>query len=139
MKNFSLLLLLITTSIFTSCKKDPDKKNAANIVGKWYLQNSHEKEYKNGALTREDNTPISNDSYFDFRSNGTVVDTKGEEYTYKIADSKLTVRSKNDPDDEWVQDIKKINSNEMVLYGEESDTEGKDTYKYTWEDTYKKK
>ncbi len=143
MKNLSLLLLMVTAIAFTGCKKDPDKKNTAELVGKWYLKTSTEKEYKNGTLINSETNSGSSSTFFEFRSNGTAVNNRGEEYTYKVSGQTLITREVDSDEDEVVQ-IKKLDEDELIIYGEETEEEqnnsgGKDTYKYTWEDTYVKK
>lgn len=140
MKNFTLLLLLVTGISFTGCKKDKKDSDEANIVGKWYMQSSWEKEYKNGVLVdQQSSTQPSQTVSYEFRSNGTGLDNHGDQFNYKIIGTKLTVTYPDDDDDTEVQDIKKLTSSEMVLTGEDSwDNEG-DITKYTWEGTFKKK
>lgn len=141
MRNFSLLLLLVTAISLSSCKKDsnPDKKDTEAIIGKWYLKSVSEKSFKNGKLESEDSYSVDHNNYFrEFRSNGTGVDGDGDEYTYKVASSKLTTRYKGE-DEDIIEDIRTINSNDLVVYGEDIHPNGNDVYKYTYEETYLKK
>ncbi|MFA4870022.1 MAG: lipocalin family protein [Pedobacter sp.] len=141
MRNFSLLLLLITAISFSSCKKDPstEEKNAKNLIGKWFLKSVTEKNLKNGTSTNQQTTPINDDKKFvEFRSNGTAVDLWGDEFNYKISNSKITMRY-NEDDEDYIQDIIKITSNELVLSEEDVYTEGNDTFKYITEYTFTKK
>jgi hypothetical protein len=141
MRNLSLLLLLITAISFSSCKKDssPEEKNAKNLLGKWFLKSVTEKNLKNGASTNQQTTPINDDKKFvEFRSNGTAVDLWGDEFNYKISNSKITMRY-NEDDEDYIQDIIKITSSELVLSEEDVYTEGNDTFKYITEYTFAKK
>ncbi|MEQ7799729.1 lipocalin family protein [Pedobacter sp. ASV1-7] len=141
MKNFSLLLLLITTISFSSCKKDssPEEKNAKNIVGKWQLTSVTQKSHKNGTLEGEQTHHVEgNNVTTEFRNNGTGVDGDGDEFTYKISGSKIIISYK-DEDENTEGEIKKLNSNDLVIYIEEINVQGKDTYKYSWEETFLKK
>lgn len=141
MKNFTLLLLLIAASTFTGCKKDADEKAAENIIGKWQKVSTASKTYLNGGLT-DQNTDTDYDAtdIIEFRSNGTAVDDNGkDEYTYTVTGSKLTMKEVGHDDEELVYEIKKINSSDLVIYGEETYLDGTNNYKYTSEVTLKKK
>jgi hypothetical protein len=139
MKRFTLFALLLAVVTITGCKKDPDEKAADNILGKWYPVSSINTDYLNGKVTnRETSTDYSPNEYTEFKSNGTAFDYDGDEYTYKISGSTLTMREKGDDDDE-VFEIKKITSSELVIYSESTDEQGTDKYKYTQELTLKKK
>lgn len=139
MKRFTLFALFLAVVTIAGCKKDPDEKAAGNIIGKWYPKSSIDTEYLNGKMLSQDtNTDYDANEFTEFNSNGTAVDHDGEEYTYKITGSKLTMREKGDDKDE-VYDIKKITSAELVIFSEIIYQDGKDTYKYTTELTLEKK
>lgn len=138
MKRFTLFALLLAVVTITGCKKDDDEKAAENIIGKWYPTSSIETEYLNGKMISQETETDFDNGFTEFRSNGTAVDDDGDEYTYKITGSKLTMRENGDDDDE-VYDIKKINSSELVIFGESTYENGADKYRYTSEITFKKK
>ena len=77
MKKLFLFCLIAVAAAFVSCSKDEDK--AGNIVGKWEV-------YKAADIEGDQvfSEEYGQDGYhrwlFEFRSNGTGVDTEIEEY-----------------------------------------------------------
>ncbi|MGV3508587.1 MAG: lipocalin family protein [Sphingobacteriaceae bacterium] len=147
MKNLKFLVLLfIATSVgFTSCKKDDGEDDAkANIIGKWSLTKEVWKQYLNGQVVDEGSSNSNtNEWVIEFKSDGTYQGYDegdlDEEGTYSIQNDgkKLVLNSKHDDEDEAVT-INSLNSTEMVLYFEDTETTGNQTLKYTTEETYKK-
>ena len=147
MKKLKLLMLLFTAvSVgFTGCKKDDGDDANANIVGKWSLTKEVSREYNSAGVLLHEDTEISNDNAWvlEFKSDGTykgydegVLDEEG---TYSIQnDGKtLVLNSKHDDEDQTVT-ISSLTSSEIIIYFEYTETEGNQTVKSTYEETYRK-
>ena len=122
MKKLFLFCLIAVAAAFVSCSKDEDK--AGNIVGKWEVYKAADIEGD-----QEFSEEYGQDGYhhwlFEFRSNGTGVDTKIEEYyggwqkdeySFTYSASKKTLRIKYE-DEDYSDDytIEKLTSSELVI------------------------
>ncbi|SDJ07106.1 Lipocalin-like domain-containing protein [Pedobacter sp. ok626] len=138
MKNFTLLiLLLITTVSITGCKKDKDE-DSGGIVGKWYLYSYINIVYTNGKVTDQTSqTAPDRSNYIEFKSNGTAADNEGDQFSYKINGTQLILKDLEDGEEE-LYEIKKINNTELVIFNELVQQAGSDQIKYTTETTFKK-
>lgn len=124
MKNFTLFILLIMIAAFTGCKKDEEDQQRKDIVGKWFVKKTVEKEIVNGVTISEDtDTDFGTDYYFEFTSDGKMIENiDGDQYpgTYQVKDNNhvaITFQGEESHDFE----IRKLNSSEMVLYVEDED------------------
>ena len=124
MKNFTFLMLLMTTVAFTSCKKDDEDQQRKDIIGKWFVKKTIEKEIVNGVTISEDtDTNFGTDYYFEFTKDGKMIENiDGDQYpaTYQVKDNNrvaITFQGEDAHDYE----IRKLNSSEMVLYVEDED------------------
>lgn len=124
MKNFSLLVLLMTAVAFTGCKKDEEDKQKQNIVGKWFVKQTIEKEIVNGVTVHEDtDTDFGTDYFFEFTKDGKMIENiEGDQYTgtYQVKDNnRVAIAFQGEEPDDY--EIRKLNSTEMVLYVEDED------------------
>ena len=138
MRNSTLLVLLMAMAFttFTGCKKDDEKSQQKDIIGKWFVKQTVEKEIVNGAVTFEETETNYNDTdYFEFKSDGKV-NTSFDGYqsngTYQIKSNNRLVLIDEDGGTEDYE-IKKLNSTELVIYIEDEDgPNAKETYEVTF-------
>ncbi len=136
MKNFTLLVLLMAFATFTGCKKDDEESQQKDIVGKWFVKKTVEKEIENGVTTSEETETNYNESdYFEFKSDGKV-DTSFDGYqssgVYQVKSNNRLAFTDEDGDVEDYE-IKKLNSSELVLYLEDEDgPNAKETFEVTF-------
>ncbi|WP_316818115.1 lipocalin family protein [Pedobacter nyackensis] len=124
MKNFYLLVLLMTAVAFTGCKKDDEDKQKQNIVGKWYVKQTIEKEIVNGVvISEETETDFDTDYYFEFTKEGKMIENiSGDKYTgsYQVkGNNRVAITFQDEEPDDY--EIRKLNSTEMILYIEDED------------------
>jgi hypothetical protein len=103
-----VLLLLMLTATFISCKKDEDPE----LTGKWNLDNIVIKEYVNNTLTNTDTQPGAGET-IDFQANGNVVLTEpgmpSDTFTYTINGNTVTF-------DGDTYEIRNLEDNTVTLY-----------------------
>ena len=136
MKNFTLLVLLMAFATFTGCKKDDEESQKKDIIGKWFVKKTVEKEIENGATTSEETETNYNEAdYFEFKSDGQFnMSLDGYQYSgqYQVKSNNHLVLSDEDGDLEDYE-IKKLNSTELVIYMEDEDgPNAKETYEITF-------
>lgn len=124
MKNFTLLLFLMTTVAFTSCKKDDEDQQRKDIIGNWYVKKTVEKEIVNGKTISDDtDTDFGDDYYFEFTADGKMIEhIDGDQYpgTYQLKENNhIAITFQGEEPDDY--EIRKLNSSEMVLYTEDED------------------
>ena len=123
MKKLFLFCLIAAAAAFVSCSKDEDKagEKAGNIVGKWEVYKAADIEGD-----QEFSEEYGQDGYrwlFEFRSNGTGVETEIEEYngdwqndeysfTYSVSQKTLRIKYEDYSED---YTIEKLTSSELVI------------------------
>jgi hypothetical protein len=144
MRKFKLLALalLVVSLGFTGCKKDDGDDTKAKILGKWEMTKEVWKEYENGTLT-DQGTETDVDYEIEFKSNGSyTVYYQGdieETGTYSIEnDGKKLVFNNAEDDIDDFHTINSLTSSQLILYQEESETVGGQTFKSTYELTFNK-
>lgn len=135
MKNFTLLVLLLATVSIAGCKKDDEEKQQKDIVGKWFVKQTVEKEIESGVTTFEETeTNFTAADFFEFKSDGSLVNSiQGDAYrgTYEVKASNRLVMTDEDGDTEDFE-IKKLNSSELIIYIEDIDgPNAKETFEVT--------
>lgn len=124
MKNSTLLVLLMAAVTFMGCKKNDEDKQKKNILGKWMVKQEVEKEIENGKVISEDtDTDFDADDYMEFNNNGkgiTSYDGRTNDFTYQITENNRLIVTDNHNEVEDFE-IKKLNSNELIIYGEDED------------------
>lgn len=94
MKRFNtiLILIIIITAAFSSCKKDK-KNDTVSIIGKWYMKKYIFITVDNRGIKNTTEYPPIAESYIDIRSDGTyerkVDNNKPYIKEYKVIDNKL--------------------------------------------------
>ena len=145
MKNlrFLVLLFLAVSLGSSSCKKNDDEV-MASIVGKWGIVKTVEVDYVGTAKgPTETETTFSANDFVEFKSDGTAIfseegDTDAATYTVNTDTKKMSVKL-NGTSTSIQMDIRTLNSTDLVLYAEESTSQGGITYKFTIETSFKKK
>ncbi len=144
MRKFKLLALalLVVSLGFTGCKKDDGDDTKAKILGKWEMTKEVWKEYENGSL-KDQGTETDVDYEIEFKSNGSyTVYYQGdieETGTYSIEnDGKKLVFNNAEDDIDDFHTINSLTSSQLILYQEESETVGGQTFKSTYELTFNK-
>lgn len=144
MRKFKLLALalLVASLGFTGCKKDDGDDTKAKILGKWEMTKEVWKEYENGSL-KDQGTETDVDYEIEFKSNGSyTVYYQGdieETGTYSIEnDGKKLVFNNAEDDIDDFHTINSLTSSQLILYQEESETVGGQTFKSTYELTFNK-
>ena len=144
MRKFKLLALalLVVSLGFTGCKKDDGDDTKAKILGKWEMTKEVWKEYENGSL-KDQGTETDVDYAVEFKSNGSyTVYYQGdieETGTYSIEnDGKKLVFNNAEDDIDDFHTINSLTSSQLILYQEESETVGGQTFKSTYELTFNK-
>jgi hypothetical protein len=144
MKNLKLISFLLIVLVISSCKKDEDKDDAPNaIVGKWFLKKMVEINYTGDEKTEE--APVTNfgtEDYLQFNTDGTgKISEEGntDEFTYKVlSNNKLEIIYEGDNGTDETISILKLNSNDLVLFIDQSETYQNIKYRYTVELTLRK-
>ncbi len=144
MRKFKLLALalLVVSLGFTGCKKDDGDDTKAKILGKWEMTKEVWKEYEDGSL-KDQGTETDVDYEIEFKSNGSyTVYYQGdieETGTYSIEnDGKKLVFNNAEDDIDDFHTINSLTSSQLILYQEESETVGGQTFKSTYELTFNK-
>ena len=147
MKKILLFGLLLAVVLMGGCQKDDNSDNApADIVGKWYIKKMVDVEYENGVKVDESTeTTFTTKDFMEFKSNGTAVFSSDggpdpadiDNFTYTRQGDKVVLTLTGSTDVTQV-DIKKLTTNELVLFIDETDTYQGKTYRYTSELTLSK-
>jgi hypothetical protein len=145
MRKFKLLVLalLVVSLGFTGCKKDDGDDTKAKILGKWEMTKEVWKEYNLDGSIKAQGTETDVDYEIEFKSNGSyTVFYQGdieETGTYSIEnDGKKLVFNNAEDDIDDFHTINSLTSSQLILYQEESETVGGQTFKSTYELTFNK-
>jgi len=144
-KTLFLLFLAVSFGI-TGCKKNDDDDNAkAQIVGKWILTKEVYRTYLKGVLETDETYDDydDNDWVIEIKSNGTYIGwdegEKDEEGTYSLQDNgKTLILKPGNETQTYTCTIRQLTSSSLVLYSEKTEGTGDNTWKITYEETYKK-
>jgi len=123
MKIKLFLLLILTCTIFSGCKKDAKLDNKTQIVGKWYWVEQTYDSYTNNNLTghQDYTTTLDPLSYFEFDIDGTFVENPQDRNgnfnygKYRIEGNILYIK-RNIDDEEWHYTIKTLSTSRLVIH-----------------------
>lgn len=144
-KTVILAALVVAGSLFTSCSKDDDNKDAP-IVGKWKEISSVEETFVNNVSTNTSEDDIDENNYdnYEFKSDGKFINTYSEsdpsngqevvnvytgEGTYTISGTKLSYIYDEDSDIEIYEFS--VNNNKLITIFTEENSESDTKYVYT--------
>jgi len=110
-----LLLTLVTTMLFTSCKKDKDP----SLEGKWNLEYTTINTYVDNVLDEVETIP-GEGTTFDFQTNGQVAifqDGVTETSPYTIKDSNVEIAGE-------IAEIRNLTASSVTLYLKDIESPG---------------
>lgn len=101
---FALFLVFTTSVVLSSCKNDDEP--GGGLVGRWYWYD-------------DEDEAIDYSDWMEFKSDGTVINSYGEEMTYKVKGNKITFTEWYDgEEDTWTETFKWINDNTIEVDGD---------------------
>jgi hypothetical protein len=90
LKYIALVFLIFSAVFISSCKKnDPKVKATISIVGKWTHKTRIDTTYKSG-IAIPANYTFNKGEFLQFNEDGTGLDEKGNQFTYRLINNVLT-------------------------------------------------